>query len=293
MGGNLAPGEVTRSLRKIVGKSRRLLIEGLVSVYGLANRLGVLDNRVARALFVRSYFVYKRRAGDPFAALTRRHPDVFRGGHILDVGANVGYTATVFAQALSPGFKVFAFEPERKNFDRLTPTLRRLGLSDRVEVFHAAVGASDGTAELWRNERHHGGHRITTDAFRSGRRVSTTDTVALVSIDQFVRDHGIDATVRFIKIDVEGYEPAVCEGMTAAIRANPRMCVALEYAPTAMRELGFEPDALIEFFLARDFVVHALGEYGAIEPFDAAHPERHLGVRGYVDLLCAKQRFAS
>lgn len=272
---------------------RPLVIDGLQCVYGLANRLGVLDNHVARDLFVRSYFVYKRLAGDPFVTLTHRHPDLFRGGHIVDVGANVGYTATVFAQALTSGFKVFAFEPERKNFDRLARTLRRLGLSDRVEAIHAAVGAFEGKAELWRNERHHGGHRITTDAFRSGRGVSTTDTVSLVSIDRFVRDRGIDATVRFIKIDVEGYEPAVCEGMTATIRANPEVCVALEYAPEAMRELGFAPEALIEFFRARGFVIHALGEYGTIEPFDSGHPERHLGVRGYVDLLCAKQRLAS
>ena len=93
---------------------------------------------------------------------------------------------------------------------------------------------------------------------------------------------------RVIASDISG-----CEGMTATIRANPEVCVAVEYAPVVMRELGFAPEALIEFFRARDFVIHALGGHGTIERFDADHPERHLGVRGYVDLLCAKRRLAS
>src|SRR5207249_239530 len=130
--------------------------------------------------FVRTYFAYQR-LGDPFAALTRRQPDLFRGGHVLDVGANIGYTASVFARALAPGFKVFAFEPERQNFERLVRTMRRRGLADRVEAVHAAVGASEGTVGLWRDVRHHAGHRITTDAFRAGRGVAPSDTVPLLS----------------------------------------------------------------------------------------------------------------
>jgi len=122
-------------------------VEGLHSAYGLANRLGVLHSAVLDDLFVRAYFAYKR-LGDPFAVLARRRPDLFRGGHVLDVGANVGYTASVFARALEPGFKVFAFEPDRQNVERLVRTMRRLGLADRVEGVNATVGAAEGTVGL-------------------------------------------------------------------------------------------------------------------------------------------------
>jgi FkbM family methyltransferase len=268
------------------------VVERLHDAYGLVNRLGVLDNPVMSDLFVRTYFAYKR-LGDPFATLTRRRPDLFRGGHILDVGANIGYTAAVFARAVSPGFKVFAFEPDRRNYERLARTLRRLGYADRSEAVHAAVGAADGTIGIWQNYRHHAGHRVSTDVFRAERGVSTTDQVPLLSLDRFVRDRGLAATVRFIKVDVEGYESAVCEGMKETLRANPDVCVAMEYAPVQIRELGLEPAALLDFFPAQGFVIHALGEHATIEPFDAKHPERHLGVRGYVDLVCARRRLAS
>ena len=265
---------------------RFFVVDRLHDAYGVANRLGVIDNPIVGDLFVRVCFAYKR-LGDPFATLTRRRPELFRGGHVLDVGANVGYTAAVFARALSPGFKVFAFEPGHRNFAQLTRTLRRRGLAERVEAVHAAVGASEGTVDLWRNDRHHAGHRVTTDHFRSVHGAPSTEPVRLLSLDRFVRDRGLGATVRFIKIDVEGYESAVCEGMVETLRVNPEVCVAVEYAPEPMVELGFAPDAMLDFFRARGLRIHAIGDDGRAELFDGAHPERHLGVRGYVDLLCA------
>jgi FkbM family methyltransferase len=268
---------------------RFFVVDRLHGAYGLVNRLGFLNNPMVSDLFVRTYFAYKR-LGDPFATLASRRPELFRGGHILDIGANVGYTAAVFVRALSPGFKVFAFEPELRNHERLVRALRRLGFSERAEAIHAAVGAADGTIGLWRNQRHHAGHRISTDVFRAGQGVSTSDTVRQVSVDAFTRERGIEAAVRFIKVDVEGYEPAVCEGMAATVRASTDVCLALEYAPVAIRELGLEPAAVLEFLYAHGFVIHALDEHATIAPFDAERPERHLGIRGYVDLLCARRR---
>jgi FkbM family methyltransferase len=264
-------------------------VEGLHSAYGLANRLRLLDNAVLGDLFVRTYFAYKR-LGDPFDALARRRPDLFRGGHVLDVGANIGYTASVFARVLAPGFQVFAFEPERQNFERLVRTMRRLGLAGRVEAVHAAVGAAEGTIGLWRDGRHHAGHRVTTDAFRASRGVAASDTVPLLSLDGFARERGITGAVRFVKIDVEGYEPPVCEGMAGVVEANPRLVAAVEYSPWAMGQMGFRPESVLEFFLARGFVLHVLHQDGSLEVFDALRTERYLGGRLYVDLLCVRQR---
>ena len=63
----------------------------------------MLDSALGRRAFVGSYFLYKRWLEDPFAALVRLRPGLFRGGHVLDVGANVGYTAAVFPGRWTPG----------------------------------------------------------------------------------------------------------------------------------------------------------------------------------------------
>lgn len=267
---------------------RGRVVEGLHTAYGVANRLGVLRNRVLSDLFVRTYFAYKR-LGDPFEPLVRRRPDLFRGGHVLDVGANIGYTAAVFARAIEPRFKVFAFEPDRENFQRLERALQQRGLANRVEAIQTAVGASEGTVGLWRDYRHHAGHRVTTEAFRSARKVSANDTVPLVSLDHFVRERGIGSAVRFVKIDVEGYEPPVCDGMVATVAANPELTAVIEYSPAAMAQMGFQAAPVLEFFRRRGFVIHVLHEDGTVEAFDEGRPDRHLADRIYVDLLCARR----
>src|SRR2546430_16632021 len=92
--------------------------------YALAHLTGFLNTRVGDALFSRAYFAYKRRE-DPHARLIRAHPELFRGGNVIDVGANIGYTAVLFARAIDDPFKVFALEPEQENFQRLERKLAR------------------------------------------------------------------------------------------------------------------------------------------------------------------------
>jgi len=43
----------------------------------------------------------------------QKHPKLFNKGHILDIGARIGYNSLEFARALSPTYKVFAFDPDK------------------------------------------------------------------------------------------------------------------------------------------------------------------------------------
>jgi len=79
------------------------------SAYNLARKARLLELPWFRRAFVSSYFIYKQHYEDPFMELVRRIPGIFRNGDILDIGANIGYTAWVFAGALRPGARVYAF----------------------------------------------------------------------------------------------------------------------------------------------------------------------------------------
>jgi len=209
-------------------------------------------------------------------------PNLFRGGHILDVGANVGYCSALFAGAIDAGQKVYGFEPEPFNFALLERVLRQRGLDGRVVATQAAVGAADGTLRLWLNPQHHGDHRIATDAL-----VGETVEVAVVAIDSFVEREHIHP-VRFIKIDVQGYEPAVCEGMGRTLAANPDCVVSLEYMPAALREQGYDPQKLVEWFESRGYVAHSIQHGGGLNP---GVPE-NLADDEWVDLLFAHKILA-
>jgi FkbM family methyltransferase len=262
---------------------------GLARLYALAQSTGILDHDLISRAFVRTYFLYKRYVEDPFAGLVAQYPALFQNGHILDVGANVGYTATVFERAANPSYCVFAFEPDARTARMLDATVHRYGAVDRILPVHAAVGERDGWAELWHNRAHAADHRVVTPTFSTGVRTpADVSRVPIISLDQFLADRGALSPISFIKIDVQGYELPVCQGMTRTLAMNPQAVVAVEYSPSSASALGFEPHALEDFFRERHHTIYAIAADGTLRPFDQRQRDT-LENGGYVDLLCSRQ----
>ncbi len=260
--------------------------------YNLARTAGFLELPLFKRLFLFSYFLYKRWYEDPFRALTRRSPELFTSGDVLDIGANIGYTACVFAAAIkgkakAPG-RVYAFEPDLASFAMLGEIVRRKNLGASVESFNMAVGSSEGALEFWHNEEHSADHRVVTERFKSLRPVGEKITmVAVTSVDSFVAARNLQ-NISFIKIDVQGYELAVCEGLRLTLGKFPGLSIAFEYAPDGMRELGFEPSALLDFFRAAGHQLHILTRSATTLAPDNRAIELAAERSGYVDVLCSK-----
>lgn len=260
--------------------------------YNVARRAGLLEFSWSRRVFLFSYFLYKHWYEDSLVTLVKRHPQLFQGGDILDIGANIGYTASVFAAAIEPPTKVYAFEPDQASFVTLREVIHRKNLEASVEIFQMAVGASDGTLEFWHNDEHSADHRVVTRQFNSPELDrSKVTTVPVTSIDSFVASRGV-GNVSFIKIDVQGYELAVCEGMQQTLQAFPQLCVAFEYAPYGMRELGFDPAALLQFFRKAGYQLYTLTRSELRPAGDDASIDLAAQRFGYVDVLCSKKSFA-
>src|ERR1700723_1929741 len=156
-------------------------------LYNLVRSTGLFEIPLFKRLFLFSYFLYKRWYEDPFWALAKRSPELFTNGDILDIGANIGYTACVFAAARKAPAKTYAFEPDQASFATLGEIIHRKNLDNAVEIFNAAVGSADGSLEFWHNEEHSADHRVVTEQFESSR-LSAEEimTVAVISVDSFV-----------------------------------------------------------------------------------------------------------
>lgn len=253
-----------------------------MSSYRLVRRSGAFETSLGRELFASAYFLYKRYE-DHLCGLVRSYPRLFQRGNVLDVGANIGYTAVVLARAIDPGYVVYAFEPEPFNYRMLQRIATRPEFSGTIISQQCAIGAEDSTAQLWLNMRHPADHRVITNEFRRADPVLTGITVPMVSIDSFIdRNPG---PVSFIKIDVQGFEQAVCEGMKTTIERNADLSVVLEYAPAAMRELGFNPPELIQFLIGRGFDCYLVGPKGSLT--QGFSPE--MEDSDYVDLLFSRR----
>lgn len=151
------------------------------------------------------------------------------GSVALDVGANAGAYALVLGRWVSPGGRVYAFEPASETFEGLAAHVRLNGLESTVVPVRAAAAAHTGTA-IFSVDGFSGANRL---ADGEGERVET------VTIDDFCAREGIRPS--FIKIDVEGAELDVLRGARETIRAADNLALFVEMHPMIWPELGITP----------------------------------------------------
>ena len=241
----------TRGFRR--KENQRMSNKSSSNIFTRIYNVGAFGGVLETALFKRAFsFLLIFFTSDGTRIRSGRYakssPELFEDGDILDIGANIGYTACVFARRES--------HPRKSMRSSLTPrALRRLEklfgarkLGDAVEIFNMAVGSADGSLEFWHNEEHSADHRVVTEQFKSVRPAGEkTMMVPVTSVDSFVAARNL-RKLSFIKIDVQGYELAVCEGMRKALEKFPQMVIAFEYAPDGMRELGLRAVRVARFF---------------------------------------------
>jgi FkbM family methyltransferase len=144
------------------------------------------------------------------------------GDTTVDVGANIGYFAIGFAKAVGPAGAVYAFEPSGANLARLRRNLELNG-SPPIHIEELAVGAEEGTLRLADYGPGYGSWSSTVrGTIESGGLTLApvgTEAVDAVRLDAYAADHGIEH-IDLLKVDVEGAEPAVVEGMAGLLAAG-------------------------------------------------------------------------
>ena len=128
------------------------------------------------------------------------------GDDFVDVGANIGVTAVLAARIVAPG-RVLAIEPMPSTFSHLQKNIDAAGL-DNVNCLRLAVASSPSEVSLVARPRFgfaaYVGHAEGLDEY-------TDYPAKALPLDQLVADEGL-RSLRFVKIDVEGYELEVLRG---------------------------------------------------------------------------------
>ena len=139
---------------------------------------------------------------------------------IFDVGANVGQTAIRLASVF-PTADVYAFEPVRDTYVHLAHNTRS---NPHIKPQNFAMGATDGTARMKIATDSTWNRIIEVDPDDSA---STTELVALRSVDPFCQDHGIDH-IELLKTDCEGFDLEVLKGATRMLAEQKIDCIYCE-----------------------------------------------------------------
>lgn len=162
------------------------------------------------------------------------------GGVCVDVGANIGIHTIMLSDRVGAVGRVFAFEPEPHNFALLQRNLSLNGARN-VTAVRAAVGDRCGPCWLALNPRNFGDHRVITTTSQK----RATAPAAMTPLDDALGDVPAGA-IRYVKIDVQGFECHVLRGMPRLIERNPRLILTLEVFPGALADVGSSPRALMQ-----------------------------------------------
>lgn len=165
------------------------------------------------------------------------------GDVVVDVGANIGYFTVLMGKLVGPTGCVFAVEPDDRNFELLSENVARNGLVVNTVLKRAAAGETAGILRLFKSRVNFGDHRVWTSRARSsGERERESSSVDVISLDSLI---GPDRRINFIKIDVQGYEPAVIAGLSLAFAQQRIGAMLVEFWPSGIAGAGFDPSAFL------------------------------------------------
>jgi len=154
------------------------------------------------------------------------------GGVFVDVGANIGYFAMLAASLVGKTGKVLAFEPNPDNCEQLSLSLRANGFAN-VELHACAVADREKTVTVYPDTSSSlslvvGDHSVpdSMDAVHL-MHASAARTVRVCTLDTALQ---AVPRVDVVKIDTDGYEPEILQGMHETIRKY-RPVLLTEFAP--------------------------------------------------------------
>ena len=107
--------------------------------------------------------------------------------------------------------------------------------------------------------------------------------VPTTTIDSIVKELNL-TKVDVIKIDVEGFEPLVFEGMKQTIAANPGLQIVMEYSP-----FSYEDPQHFSDFLINNFTIHRIKDVDNMELLEPEAMNSLLKLTDHTDLYLVRK----
>jgi FkbM family methyltransferase len=220
---------------------------------------------------------YEPQTTDAFKMLTKP------GMRVVDVGANIGYYTVLAGRLVGSRGKVYAFEPERRNFADL---LANIALNELANISPSQVAVSDrdGRAVLYVSRFESGEHSLAVcDSHRKD--MANVDTVRL--------DTAIKGRIDVIKTDTEGNEIRVLEGAKRLLTSNRDIKLFVEFLPDNPSLNGYSMSGLWSLLRELGFKhIYIMNEWQRkIELATKESVESHLRHYGFsANVLCSKTR---
>jgi FkbM family methyltransferase len=176
-----------------------------------------------------------------------------QGMTAVDIGAHVGLHTLVLADRVGSQGRVYCFEPCERSCNILRNNLFTNGCKNAT-VRQIAISDYFGTCKFFIHDR-----ELTWSSMYPP---ANSDSCTEVSVETARLDDviPIDVKVDLVKIDAEGAELGILDGMQRIIAQNPAIQIILEFGPTNIVRAGRRPEDLIRKIRALGFSIRRIDE---------------------------------
>lgn len=166
----------------------------------------------------------------------------------FDIGSNIGLNAIYAAMLVGPEGKVYAFEPDEKNYKLLLENIELNNISNIVAIKNAILDTNR-QENIFNSINNFGDHRVGCPITNElGRDHYLGDVVECVSLDYFAEQIPAEelSKLTLIKIDAQGAEVKIIQGAQNLIK-KCKPAIVLEYSPHLLQAHGNSPFELLSF----------------------------------------------
>jgi FkbM family methyltransferase len=176
--------------------------------------------------------------------------------NVLDVGGNIGYYALLEASLLKTG-KVYVFEPDPRNFKILRKNIELNNLQQKIKAYPYALAEEEGVREFYLGRK--------TNLSSLIRQHKDIDSISVQSmrLDNFDEINNID----FIRMDIEGYECMVIDGMCEFLKKTKKpVKFLIEVHPALYDDSSYNFKKRLKFLYSSGFYIKHLISAGVDIP---------------------------
>ena len=241
--------------------------ERWINIHGASLLTNIHDNGIGTLLFL--------QGGYASARVSEIRAAVNEGDVVVDIGANIGYFTVLLANLVGAKGKVYAIEPDPRNFALLQRTIERNNYS-QVIAEQKAVSNKAGECSFYQTPSWTGNTLTAVEH-------TSVVKVEAVTLDALLRG---ERQVSFVKMDMDGSEPLAVQGMGQLIQRSPNIRVLAEYEPGNLKRYLNDPLDFITIAEQNGLKLAAIldTEGGRLPELDLA-PLRNLPDDKNLDLL--------
>jgi FkbM family methyltransferase len=209
-----------------------------------------------------------------FISILLKPGDIF-----FDIGSNIGLHSLYAAEALKNSGEIYAFEPTPVTHSRLQENITLNNLGNIIHAYN--IGLSNKQEQLDLNVSTSGYDAWNSFADLQHVSLETTIQTSVMRFDEFVTEKSVDySQIALIKVDVEGWELNVLDGMGDLFEKEDfRTCFLIEFTEENTFRAGYSCRDLYNFMTGKGyewFVYESSSNRLIPSPMKAYYPYENL-----------------